>query len=524
MESKGFNQENWREEYKEFAEATAKFYRREIDAKAYKGISGGFGSYAQKGGEASMLRLRLPAGRIDKDKIRFIAECVEKYGIDLVHFTTCQTVQLHNLNEGAVCAIAMEALDHDILTRGGGGDFPRNVMVSPLAGVEKGEHFDVLPWALAASDYLLTLIKGPRLPRKLKVAFSNTEENVTHVTFRDLGFGARPDGTFDVYSAGGLGNNPSFGVKVAQGVKPDQILYYIKAMYLTFCAYGNYENRARARSRYMKEVLGGEEAYREAFLEKLKEVYDSVECLDLDEDLAVSGGCPGLSLKEARGEAPGDRRVIAQKQPGLYAVKYHPLGGVPEVGFFRRIYEVIKDMDQVELRLSPDETVYILNCTGEEASRVLAATEGGAKTSFESSVACIGASICQQGVRDSQALLRSLVEMVRREGFEEGDLPQIHISGCPSSCGTHQIGVLGFQGGVKVIEKIPVPAFTLHYNGCDAQGREQMGEKLGVMLELQIPDFVKLLGQAVSGSGMNFQQWIRKNPDGVKKIAATFVV
>ena len=184
-----------------------------------------------------MLRLRLPAGRIDKERLKFIADCVERYNINLVHFTTCQTVQLHDLNEEAVCAIALEALNHNILTRGGGGDFPRNVMVSPLSGVERDEYFDVLPYALEASDYLLTLIKnGTKLPRKLKVAFSNTKANITHATFRDLGFAARPDGTFDVYSAGGLGNNPSLGVLVAQGVDLGQILYYIKAMYNTFCA------------------------------------------------------------------------------------------------------------------------------------------------------------------------------------------------------------------------------------------------------------------------------------------------
>ena len=103
-------------------------------------------------------------------------------------------------------------------------------------------------------------------------------------------------------------------------------------------------------------------------------------------------------------------------------------------------------------------------------------------------------------------------------------LPRIHISGCPSSCGTHQIGALGFHGGVKVIEKVPMPAFTLHYNGCDVQGREKLGEKLGVMLELKIPDFLKLLGQTVRESGMRFEEWSRNNPDGVKKIAAPFIL
>ena len=51
----------------------------------------------------------------------------------------------------------------------------------------------------------MSYINGPRLPRKLKAGFSHTPKNVTHATYRDLGFSAREDGSFDVYSAGGLG-------------------------------------------------------------------------------------------------------------------------------------------------------------------------------------------------------------------------------------------------------------------------------------------------------------------------------
>ena len=45
------------------------------------------------------------------------------------------------------------------------------------------------------------IIKTVKLPRKLKVGFSNSPANVTHATFRDLGFVAKENGTFDVYSA-----------------------------------------------------------------------------------------------------------------------------------------------------------------------------------------------------------------------------------------------------------------------------------------------------------------------------------
>ena len=126
---------------------------------------------------------------------------IEKHHIDKVHFTTCQTVQLHNLGPESVYEIIEEAVSYGIITWGGGGDFPRNVMTSPLAGVEQGEYFDVMPYVKATADYLMTLINRVKMPRKLKVGFSNLPANRPHATFRDLGFVAKEDGTFDVYSA-----------------------------------------------------------------------------------------------------------------------------------------------------------------------------------------------------------------------------------------------------------------------------------------------------------------------------------
>ena len=313
----------WKEELPAFREQTDAFYAGELNKGAYKGFSGYYGSYAQKDGKASMLRLRMPAGRVTRERLAFVARTVREYGVPRVHFTTCQTMQLHDLTPENLYPIMEEALDAGIVIMGGGGDFPRNVMCSPLSGLEEGEYFDVLPWAEAAGDYLLQFIKAEKMPRKLKVGFSNSPANRTHATYRDLGFVARPDGTFDVYSAGGLGNNPRFGVKVGEAVAPEKILYYIKAMWLTFRAYGNYENRGRARTRYMQEACGGPEAYAKAYAEKLAEVFAG-EKLELDVT-------PHPVTKKDDGIRIKGRWVIPQKQNGLYAVAWHPLGGQPDL-------------------------------------------------------------------------------------------------------------------------------------------------------------------------------------------------
>ena len=141
----------WREDIALFKEKTDAFYAGELDKGAYKAFSGYYGSYAQRGGKANMLRLRMTAGRVTREKMEYTAKALRQYDVKRLHFTTCQTIQLHDLQPEQVYGIMEGALDAGIVTIGGGGDFPRNVMCSPLSGVEQDEFFDVLPWAQAAA-------------------------------------------------------------------------------------------------------------------------------------------------------------------------------------------------------------------------------------------------------------------------------------------------------------------------------------------------------------------------------------
>lgn len=506
--------QKFRADLEEFKEMTRKFYKKEISVPEYKHISGGFGSYAQRGGAASMLRLRLTGGEITKEMLNFIAESIDKYEIDLIHLTTCQSLQFHDLSEAQVTKLVEEAFDHGSITRGGGGDYPRNVMASPLSGVRKGEPFDVLPYAKAAADYLLGFIDTVTLPRKLKVCFSNSPKNQVHATFRDLGFVACSDQTFDVYSAGGLGRNPRMGVKVASHIPPEKTLYYVKAMVDTFLAHGNYKNRGRARTRFMQEDLGIE-GYLQAYQEKLQEAFEK-ESLDLSiSEPKIKKTGPEHSLSHPR--------VIAQKQPGLYAVCYKPAGGNVPVPLLRTLSDAFEYMEEAAIRITPNQSMYIINCTEEEAKLILGLTNESVKTRFEMSVACIGAAICQVGARDSQALLSACLKAVGSENFADGVLPLIRISGCPSSCSAHQAGALSFRGGVRQTPEGPKPAFAVFAGGCDALGEESFAEELGVMLEAEIPTFLVELGRAIASDNSTYEEWVNENPEKFKEICKKYI-
>ena len=486
----------FRSEIEVFREHIGVFSRGEMDKNAYKGKSGGMGSYAQRDKSVHMLRLRMPAGRLTVERLGFLARTVEQYSVKRLKLTTCETVQLHDLPAEQVAPIMENAIDVGIYCKGGGGDNPRNVMCSPLSGVQTGEAFDVTPYAEAVTEYLLTICRDIKMPRKLKIAFCNGVDDSVHSAFRDMGFLAQENGTFAVRIAGGVGGSGhKMGVLVEDAADPGDVLYYVRAMVDTFCAYGNYENRAKARTRFMQETLG-EADLKNVYLEKFAALKAAGGL-----DLAVQAE---TIEKSGEGEIV-DVRAIPQKQAGLYAVKYHPIGGLLPVEKPKALYEVLRDMPQVECRIAPHETLYITNLTAEEAKKVLSVTEDGAKTVFEHSVACIGAAVCQQGVRDSQGLLRACVTAAQEADLPDGALPKIVISGCPSSCAAHQAGAIGFQGCVKPVDGKPQPAFKMFLSGSDELGSARFGEAAGTVLEKDIPVLLVELGQAAAGLG--WERW-----------------
>ena len=107
-------EEQFREQIHDFVETIEKFDKGEIDRKAYKGISGGFGSYAQRDPSKHMLRLRMAGGNLTEKRLEFLTEAVKDYGVELMKLTTCETVQLHNLKAEQVPVLMEKAIDAEI--------------------------------------------------------------------------------------------------------------------------------------------------------------------------------------------------------------------------------------------------------------------------------------------------------------------------------------------------------------------------------------------------------------------------
>ena len=214
------------------------------------------------GGHSSMLRLRFPA--VPSNRHTSLSEGRPRplrYRPHPLHDR--RSLQLHHLNEKEVLDLYQECFNHGIYCVGAGSDNPRNITASPLHGVAPGEYFDMTPYIKAAANFVINCIPKFNLPRKYKISFSSGLDNEGHATFKDLGFVARPDHTFDVYAGGGFGVNGSrFGILIDEGIDPMDIPYYILGYGRdVYMKYGDYEHRAKNRSRFILDQLG-EDAFR----------------------------------------------------------------------------------------------------------------------------------------------------------------------------------------------------------------------------------------------------------------------
>ena len=91
---------------------------------------------------------------------------------------------------------------------------------------------------------------------------------------------------------------------MAEGVEGSKILYYIRAMVDLFTTYGNYENRAKARTRYMQDVLG--DKYTEEFQKKLDAVFASGVNMDIPEEKITAENVPAAENEAgAHGKTDG---------------------------------------------------------------------------------------------------------------------------------------------------------------------------------------------------------------------------
>jgi ferredoxin-nitrite reductase len=421
------------------------------------------GLYPQRqGGDAFMLRIKIPGGRLRAEQARVIGELADGlargpapnpvFGQGFLDLTTRQDVQLHWIRIGDVPEIWRRLEAVGVTTVQACGDSARNVLCCPVAGLDADEVVDAYPVARAISDYFTGNREYANLPRKFKMSVTGCREDCANAEINDVGlWPARlADATvgFNVLVGGGLSDGPRMASDIDVSVRPDQAVELTRVIAQLFGELGDRENRWTCRMRYLVQELGPE-GFRE----------------ELQRRAAFPLNTAGETLtRRHRGDHVGVHR---QRQPGLHYVGLSvTVGRMPG----RNLVEAARlatEYGSGELRLATDQNLILVGVPDDRLEDLLAEPllreHSPAPGPFErGAVACTGSEFCRFAIVETKARAAMLARWLDQHvdlGGEE--IVRLHFSGCSASCAQPQIADIGFRGevahrGEEIVEAVDI--------------------------------------------------------------------
>jgi len=488
-----------------------------IEPERFKPYRVSMGIYEQRENDTYMIRTRIPSGVIYLNQLKKISELAKKYAHGYVHLTTRQDIQFHRVPLEDTANIMEELLEVGIVTKGTGGNTARNVGCSPLSGVSKDDVFDVTPYALATTEYALNDSTIFNLPRKFKIAFSNSQEDTGNATIADLGFVAKVQNGekgFEVYGAGGLGGSPNVSIKLDDFIPASDVLYHVQAMKEIFEDEGDRINKNKARIRYILQRLG-EDAFKAKYHETVEKVKRE-KCLEPIFADKIPSKPIGQLIKI------DNPLVSEQKNEGYYSIYAHPQNGNLKAENIDEIIHFISNLDyQPSIRLTNTQGFYIRDVRDSDVEEFLHIIEKFTSPfNIDNSVACAGAATCKLGLALSQNLLTAIADRFSNVNPElKSQLPRIFISGCPNSCGQHQKGEIGLFGKAKRVNDGLVPMYEVTFGGSVGVGKAAFGREYGSIPAKKIPELIYQIASLKGRSNTeSFMEFIHQEKYNINKL------
>ena len=483
------------------------------------------GLYPQRqGGDAFMLRIKVPGGRLTAAQAQIVGEIAEKFargpapnpvfGDAYLDITTRQDVQLHWIRIGAVPEIWRRLEAVGVTTVQACGDSARNVLCCPVSGLDADEVLDAYPVAAAVSAYFTGNREYANLPRKFKLSVTGCREDCAQAEINDIGlWPARlDDGTvgLNVLVGGGLSDGPRMASDIDVFVHPDpeRVVELFRAVAQLFGELGNRENRGLARMRYLVQELGPER-FRAELAERA-----AVDLLPAGEALT----------RGYRGDHVG---VHAQKQPGRCYVGLNvTVGRMPG----RNLVEAARlagDYGDGELRLATDQNLILSGVPEARLGALLAepllAEHSPDPGPFERGVvACTGSEFCRFAIVETKARAAQWARELDRRlgpgdgGESGGGIVRMHLSGCSASCAQPQIADIGLRGETAHHGDAIVEAVDVGLGGSLGTDAAFVDFVEGAKPVSEVPDaLVGLLTRyrAERREGEAFHQWCRRLPN-----------
>src|ERR671932_239562 len=253
-------------EFEDFETEATKFLDGETPEDEFIGFRLKQGVYGQRQPGVQMVRIKLPFGGITPEQMEAFADVIERsVPLDKGHITTRQNIQMHHVPLRDATDVLRGLAPSGLSSREGCGNTVRNVTGDPWAGVCDGELFDPTPYAGAYVRYFVRHPTTQLMPRKVKTAFTATDDDRALTGIHDIGFIPRErDGVkgFEVRVGGGTAIMPRIAPTLYDFVEAENG-DYMKIAEAVFRIFDRQDwlrvNRARARIKVFVDKFGIDE-------------------------------------------------------------------------------------------------------------------------------------------------------------------------------------------------------------------------------------------------------------------------
>lgn len=528
-------------EINEYEEAIYKLKNNEIHPERFKGYRLTFGTYGVRhhGEGIHMQRIKIPSGFILSEQIRQIATIIKKYvGSGHAHLTTRQDIQLHFVKIEDIPTILRMLADVGITTKEACGNSVRNITSSYLSGINPDENFDVLPYAIFCSRYFLRHPLSSTLPRKFKIAFSESEQDLAYSRIHDIGCIAQINKNgkleygFKIYVGGGLGSVPMTAYPLFDFVPVTEFYPLAEAILRVFHRYGTEErkNRNRARMKFLIARIGFEK-FKELVVEEFNAL-KNFRNIKAELNEYISNFPLPAPTKNGREDGPQNsnkikfplyddinvendllwntflrKYLIKQKQANYYALLIKPPLGNLTPDELNVIADFADSHAEGYMRITPTQNLlipWIEEKFLKDAFQFLKYNKfiGNETEAMREIVSCPGAYSCRLAVTHPY----NFAEYIGKN-LDELNGIRIHISGCPNSCGQHHIGDLGFFGASLKVDGKLSPHYVVLIGGNVFNQQDRIGQVIGKIPAANAHLFVKDVIELWKEKSLNGEQF-----------------
>lgn len=424
-----------------------------------------------------MVRIKAPGGGdFSPKQWAALDEASEKFADGTLRITSRQGIQYHHVYGPKLGPLVRHLNRHyrDEATLGACGDVNRNVMCSPIEGLDPkhqtgGQQLahaideELAPRSSAYFQVFLSDQEGRNLapmnsdeplygahylPRKFKIGITHPADNSIDALTQDVAFvpvekNGRADGSvWDFYSGGGLGmthNNPRtaplLGLYLGR-IRRDQVVSAARAIAILQKENGERKDRRQARWKYTIRRLG---------IAAVREELTSRFHLELENATPVALAPMQLHL------GWHDQ----QDGKSFYGISVE--NGRLTPALRRAVRKAVETLD-LRVRLTAQHDLLLTSVTDRAALEAILDAGGVARPESVSMVrrnamACPAKPTCGLAMTEAERILPTWIDGIEAAGLGGVDVT-IRMTGCPNNCArppTAEIGIFGYGKNDHVV-------------------------------------------------------------------------